>query len=93
MGHFRDSALFVSIKRGTIVNSLFIATNNFIKRNNNYYSLKDCYICNRFDIYENVGGDVFIKTYTKMKHSGVEYVNEIKLERDTVNGMRLETLM
>lgn len=91
MSKFKDTVLFIRSKKDTIVNCITVVTDNFMKRNN-YYCFKDAFKCTYFEVYENIGGDVFIKTYTHMKHSGVAYTNEIKIDRNTIEEMRMETL-
>lgn len=93
MNSFKDSALFVRVRKGNTIDCLFVTTNNFIKKSKNYYSLNNAYVCNSFEITENVGGDVFIKTHTRMQHSKVAYTNEIKIERESVEEMRIESIV
>ena len=95
MNSFRNSMLSASIKYkngdGYIVNSVTVATKSYVKRDK-YYSHKGWYICDWFEITENVGGDIFIETHTKMKHSGVVYTNTIKFNKGEVDGMKIDTI-
>ncbi len=53
-----------------------------------YYSKS--YLCNTFEILEDMGGEVFIQLYQKMKYSGTEIETTIRFKKDIIEDIRIE---
>ena len=78
----------IRTKKGNIVNFYSIATLDFIKNNKNKYSYN--YLCDTFEILENIGGEVSIELYQKMKCSGVEIKTTLRFEKGIIEDIRIE---
>lgn len=85
-----NSFVIVRTRKGSTVGCTTIVTKPYIKKNTDKYKYKSSYICNSFDIYENVGGDIFVKMYIKME-CGIEIENTICFEKGTVTKIDMET--
>lgn len=53
-----------------------ISTYNYQKQNPNQFDYKG-HQCKEFELYENVGGQIKVKTSDKLEFSGIEYENII----------------
>lgn len=79
----------IRTRKGNTVNVYSIATFSFM-RNNKYYKLDNSYKCDSFEILENVGGQIIIHLFRKLKHSGIEIRNELTFEQGVVNEIEIE---
>ena len=80
----------IRTKKGNIVNIYSIATLDFIENNKNRYDYNKSYLCDTFEILENIGGEVFIELYQKMEYSGVEIKTTIRFKKDIIEDIRIE---
>jgi hypothetical protein len=80
----------IRTKKGNIVNVYSIATLDFIENNKNRYDYNKSYLCDTFEILENIGGEVFIELYQKMKYSGVEIKTTIRFKNEIIEDIRIE---
>ena len=80
----------IRTKKGNIVNVYSIATLDFIENNKNRYDYNESYLCDTFEVLENVGGEVFIKLYQKMKYSETEIETTIRFKKDIIEDIRIE---
>ena len=79
---YKDSYCIVRTREGSIVGCISVATFNYQKIMPSQFATYN-YICDRFEIMENVGGMIIIKTYQKMKHAKVEIVDTIGINNVT----------
>lgn len=75
-------------KKGNIVNVYSIATLDFIKNNKNRYDYN--YLCDTFEILENIDGEVSIELYQKMECSEVEIKTTIRFKKGIIECIRIE---
>ena len=79
---YKDSYCIIRTRKGNVVGCISIATFNYQKIMSRQFATYN-YICDRFEIMENVGGMIIIETYQKMKHAKVEIVNTIRINNVT----------
>lgn len=80
----------ISTKKNNVVSIHTITTLDFIENNKNKYCYKKSYLCDSYRVLENVGGQVIVEIFQKMKYSGVEIKTTLKFEKDTVIDIRIE---
>ena len=79
----------IRTRSGNTVSMYSIATFSFIK-NNKYYKFKDTQKCDSFEILENVGGQVIVRLYRKLRHSSIEIKSEVMFEKGIVTEISIE---
>ena len=79
----------IRTRKGSTVGLKTIVTHDFIGKDH-HYKFKDAYLCDSFEILENVGGSLIVKLYTKMKYSGVGIENTLKFEKGIVTEIEIE---
>ena len=80
----------IRTKKGNIVNVYLVTTLDFIKNNKNKYDYNKSYLCDTFEILENIDGEVFIELYRKMEYSGVEIKTTIRFKKGIIEHIRIE---
>lgn len=80
---FKSSIAIVRTRKDSIIGCHSIVTRNYTKFKPKQFDYKNSYRCDEFDILETVGGNVVIKTRTRLKHSKVEVLNELTFENVT----------
>lgn len=79
----------IRTKKNHTANVYSIATFDFMGKNN-FYKYDRSYKCDSFEITENVGGQIIIYLYRKLKHSGLEIKSELTFEQGAVEEIRIE---
>jgi hypothetical protein len=79
---YKDSYCIIRTRKENIVGCYSITTFNYQKIMHNQFATYS-YICDKFEIMENVGGMIIAKTYQKMRYSNVEIVNTIRVNNVT----------
>lgn len=73
---YTNSVMIVRTRKENIVGCHMIATRSYQKLMPDRF-LYSGYICREFEVHENVGGQVKIKTYDRLEHAGIEFANII----------------
>ena len=79
---YTDSVAIIRTRKGNTIGCHMISTYNYCKLMPNQF-VYNGYFCEAFEIYENVGGQVKIKTFDKLHHSGIELENVITMSNVT----------
>ena len=80
----------IRTKKGNVVNVYSIATLDFTENNKNRYDYSKSYLCNTFEILEDMDGEVFIQLYQKLEYSGVEIKTTIRFKKDIIEDIMIE---
>lgn len=79
---YTNSVAFVRTRKESVVGCHVISTRNYQKLMPSRFVCSG-YTCREFEIFENVGGQVKIKTYDSLEHAGIEFENTITLSNVT----------
>ena len=80
----------IRVKRGNVVDIYSIATYDFIENNKERYDYSKSYICDGFEISENMGGQVFLKLYRTMKYSKVPIETTIIFKKNIIEEISIQ---
>lgn len=76
---YRNSVAIIRTRKENTVGCHMVVAKRYMQLMPSQFVYKDCYICNGFEILENVGGDVIIKTTDDLKNVGIEFENHIRI--------------
>lgn len=79
---YTNSVAIIRTRKGNTVGCHMVSTYRYQALNKSQFVYNE-YFCDCFEIYENVGGQVKIKTFDKLRHANVEIVNEITFNNVT----------
>lgn len=79
---YKNSVAIIRTRNGNTVGCHMVSTYRYRSFNKSQF-VYDEYFCESFEIYENVGGQVKVKTFDKLTHSDVEITNEITFDNVT----------
>lgn len=79
---YTDSVAIIRTRKGNTVGSYIISTFNYQMLMPSQF-VYDGYSCRAFEVYENVGGQVKIKTFDKLEHAGIDFQNVITFDNVT----------
>lgn len=79
---YKNSVAIIRTRNDNTVGCHMVSTYNYQSLNKTQFVYNE-YFCKSFEIYENGGGQVKIKTFDKLVHSNVEVVNEITFDNVT----------
>ena len=79
---FKSSVAIVRTRKDNVVGAHMISTYGYEKENQNKFAY-DEYRCKQFELVENVGGCVIVKTEETLEHSKAKITNEIIFENVT----------
>ena len=79
---FKNSVAIVRTRKDNVVGCHMISTYGYEKENPNQF-VYDEYRCKQFELVENVGGFVIVKTEETLEHSKAKITNEIIFENVT----------
>ena len=80
----------IRTKKDNVLNVFSIATFSFIKKKKKKFDYNKSFLCDSFEVVENVGGEVIIEMYTNMKHSKVDKQTTLTFEKDIVEFISIE---
>lgn len=80
---YKNSAAIIRTRKNTVVGCHMVATRKYIQIMPSQFDFKNAYICDSFEILENVGGDVIIETNNHLKHAGIQFKNRIRIRNVT----------
>ena len=80
----------IRTKKDNVLNVFSIATFSFIKKKKKKFDYNKSFLCDSFEVVENVGGEVIIEMYTNMKHSKVDKQTTLTFEKDIVESISIE---
>jgi len=80
----------VRVKRGNVVDIYSIVTYDFIENNKERYNYNKSYICDEFEIFENIGGQIFIKLYRTMKYSKIPIETTIIFKENIIEEVNIQ---
>lgn len=75
----KNSVAIIRTRKDTVVGCHRVATKKYIQLMPSQFDYKNTYICDSFELLENVGGDVIIKAEDSLKHVGLEFTNRIRI--------------
>lgn len=76
---YKNSVAIIRARKDTVVGTHMVATKKYIQLMPSQFDYKNTYICDSFELLENVGGDVIIKAEDSLKHVGLEFINRIRI--------------
>ena len=79
---YTNSVAIIRTRNGNTVGCHMVSTYNYQSLNKSQFVYNE-YFCKSFEIYENVGGEVKVKTFDKLNHANVEIINEITFNNVT----------
>lgn len=79
---YKNSVAIIRTKNGNTVGCHMVSTYNYQALNKTQF-VYDEYKCKSFEIYENVGGEVKIRTYDELNHANVKVTNYITFNNVT----------
>lgn len=76
---YKNSVAIIRTRKDTIVGCHMIVTRKYIQLMPSQYDYKNAYVCDSFEILENVGGDVVIVAEDSLKHAGIRFKNLMRI--------------
>lgn len=76
---YKNSVAIIRTRKDTVVGCHMVATKKYIQIMPSRFDYKNTYICDSFELLENVGGDVIIKAEDSLKHAGLKFINRIRI--------------
>lgn len=76
---YKNSVAIIRTRKDTVAGCHRVATKKYIQLMPSQFDYKNTYICDSFELLENVGGDVIIKAEDSLKHVGLEFTNRIRI--------------
>lgn len=80
----------IRTKKDNVLNVFSIATFDFIKKKKKRFDYNKSFLCDSFEVVENVGGEVIIEMCTNMKHSKVDKQTTLTFEKDIIEFISIE---
>ena len=80
----------IRTKKDNVLDVVSIATFDFIKNNSKRFDYNKSYLCDSFEIIENVGGEVIVEINVNMKHSKVDLETVLTFEKGIIEFIRVE---
>ena len=87
---YKNRVAIIRTRKDTVVGCHSVATKKYIQLMPSQFDYKNTYICDSFELLENVGGDVIIKTEDSLKHVGLEFTNRIRIRNVEENEILTE---
>lgn len=76
---YKNSVAIIRTRKDTVVGCHMVATKKYIQIMPSRFDYKNAYICDSFELLENVGGDVIIKAEDSLKNVGIKFINRIRI--------------
>lgn len=73
---YTNSVMIIRTRKGNTVGCHMISTRNYQKLIPNQFDYKG-YVCEAFEVYENVGGQIKVKVIDTLRHAGIVFYNII----------------
>lgn len=77
---YKNSVALIRTRKGNVAGCHMVVTRRYIKLMPTSFCYKGCYICDNFEILENVGGDVVIISHDRLGYAGVDIKNRIRIQ-------------
>lgn len=78
-----NSVAIIRTRKENTVGCHMVVAKKYMQLMSSQFAYKDCYICNDFEILENAGGDIIIKTHDSLQYAGIEFENTIRIRNVT----------
>lgn len=76
---YKNSVAIIRTRKDTVVGCHMVATRKYIQIMPSQFDYKNAYICDSFELLENVGGDVIIVAKDSLRHANVRFKNRIRI--------------
>ena len=80
----------IRTKKDNVLNVYSVATFCFIKKKKKKFDYNKSFLCDSFEVLENVGGEIIVEMYTNMRHSKVDTKTTLTFEEGIVEFISME---